>query len=187
MRRRTGSCPPLRSTALPSAVSRNQAFNALILYIISVLYILCIYKVYIRMEMVFILSICVCIYPRFAVLNIFGIFFFLLQHDSFSQLGNHLCFSEKRRSYFWRLFSPSLRAVGRARLGPCGAVCSDSVAPERPGEGVQGEGHCPPPWSLGFCLLNKCLCSPGMCPAAGHGPGWAAVESGDRWGWDGEG
>lgn len=23
-------------------------------------------------------------------------FFFLLQHDSFSQLGNHLCFSEKR-------------------------------------------------------------------------------------------
>lgn len=114
-------------------------------------------------------------------------FFFLLQQDLFSQLGKHLCLSEKSRSYFWRLFSPSPRAAGRARPGPCGAVCSGSVAPERPGEGVQGGGHCPPPWSLGFCPRDRCLCSPGMCPAAGHGPGWAAVGTGDRkgMGWGG--
>lgn len=99
-------------------MSRNQAFNALILYIISVLYILCIYKVYIRMEMVFILSICECIYPRFAVLNIFGIFFFPVAARLVFPAREPSLLFRKEAILFLETFLPKPQGSGAGTAGP---------------------------------------------------------------------
>lgn len=187
VRRRTGRCPPLRSTALPSALRRNQTFNAFILYIISILYILCIYKVYIRMEIVFILSICECIYPRFAVLNIFGIFFSCCSTTRFPSSGTISAFP-KRGDPIFGDFSPQAPGQGgghgRAPAVPFAPARSHRSGPGR-GCGAGGTVPLPGPWgsvpATGASVPRGCAALPGM---ARGGQRWGQEAGGDGMGRD---